>query len=252
MAGVFSMLRMLGFGRVEAKADRRRDERFGILQPVTVKVLGSNPEVLHGVLLNVSAHGMRVQLEKVLVPGTCLEVSTSEAMLLGEVCYCIPLQGRFEVGVDVEHSLVDLKDRVLFHSPAVPAISEAAAAELQILLSVKDPRKFTAAPQSERRNETRYSISTGVKVKTIYPHVTEWCSAELWDISRSGIGLHVRAPILSGSQIAVASGALVIFAEVRHSRAGTAGGYFMGARIVDVFDEHGNAVGDALDLEAEI
>ncbi|MBX9599754.1 MAG: PilZ domain-containing protein [Bryobacteraceae bacterium] len=252
MAGVFSMLRMLGFGGVEPKADRRREERFGILEPVTIKVLGSNPEVLQGILLNVSAHGMRVQTGKVIVPGSCLEVSTSEAMLLGEVCYCIPMQDRFEVGVDVRHSLVDVKDRVLFRSGGASTISDAAAAELKVLLSVTDPRKFTAAPESERRNETRYSISTGVKVKTVHPRVTQWCSAELWDISRTGVGLHVREAILPGSQIAVASGALVIFAEARHCRAGTAGGYFVGAKIIDVFDEQGNAVGDSLDLECGI
>ncbi|MBX9603694.1 MAG: PilZ domain-containing protein [Bryobacteraceae bacterium] len=248
MAGVFSVLRKFGFGKAEAKADRRRDERFALLQPVSVKILGPEKEVLSGLLLNVSAHGMRVQVERQLAVGTCIEVATSEAVLLGEVCWCIEVQDRFEAGVDIEHSLIDVQKRVLFHASGQPAISASAAEELRTLLSIHHPRRLVAEPPSDRRRETRYSISAPVRVKTIHPYVTTWGSAELWDVSRNGLGFHVSSPMVPGSQIVLASGALAIFAEVRHSRSGAAGGYFVGARISDIFDEHGNPIGSTLDL----
>jgi hypothetical protein len=248
MAGVFSVLKRFGFGTAQAKSDRRRDERFAVLQPVSVKLLGPEKEVLSGLLMNVSAHGMRVQVERPLAPGTCVEVATSEAVLLGEVCWCIEVQDRFEAGVDIEHSLIDVQHRVLFHASGQPAISATAAEELRALLTIHHPRRFLAEAPSDRRTETRYSISTPVRVKTIHPHVTVWESAELWDVSRSGLGFHSSSPMIAGSQIVLSSGALAIFAEVRHSRPGAAGGYFVGARINDIFDEQGNAIGSSLDV----
>ena len=86
---------------------RRREPRFEIDQPVTVKNLEQPGPVILGHLLNFSAQGTRILLEHEISPGTLVKVEWGGTILLGEVVYCQPQGSEFAAGLELEDALYE-------------------------------------------------------------------------------------------------------------------------------------------------
>jgi hypothetical protein len=85
--------------------ERRREPRKECREPVRIEVLGDPLQVLTGLLVNISGKGARLQLSQTLPLNTMVRIDTSEAIYLGEVCYCFEESGVWQVGVQMEHSI---------------------------------------------------------------------------------------------------------------------------------------------------
>ncbi len=86
---------------------RRREPRFEIDQPVSVKNLEQPDIVVAGRLANFSASGIRLMLERELSLGTMVKVEWGGTILLGEIIYCSPQGAEFAVGLQLEDALYD-------------------------------------------------------------------------------------------------------------------------------------------------
>ena len=75
--------------------------RFDLSQPVTLTVLVPEKIRLEGTMTNVSEAGYKLLLGQELRAGTAVEVDLPDAMLLGEVRYCVAeADGRFGIGLE--------------------------------------------------------------------------------------------------------------------------------------------------------
>ncbi len=86
---------------------RRREPRFEIDQPVTIKNLEQPGPLLLGRLVDFSAQGTRLILEQRLEPGTLVKVEWGGTMLLGEVIYCQAHGTEFAAGLELEDALYE-------------------------------------------------------------------------------------------------------------------------------------------------
>ncbi len=86
---------------------RRREPRFEIDQPVTIKNLEHPGSVLLGRLVDFSAQGTRLILEEPIQPGTLVKVEWGGTMLLGEVVYCQAHGPEFAAGLELEDALFE-------------------------------------------------------------------------------------------------------------------------------------------------
>ena len=86
---------------------RRREPRFEIDQPVTVKNLENPGMPLLGRLVNFSAKGTRLILEGGIDPGTMVKVEWGGTVLLGEIIYCWAEGSEFAVGLELEDVLYE-------------------------------------------------------------------------------------------------------------------------------------------------
>jgi hypothetical protein len=87
--------------------DARREPRFNINQSVSVTNLGVPGEALPGKIVNFSARGIRLLLEKEIVVGAIIKVELATTLLLGQVTYCIPEDAQFSVGMELEEAVYD-------------------------------------------------------------------------------------------------------------------------------------------------
>lgn len=109
--------------------DRRREPRHGANEPALMTVLDAPGKVMAGRIADMSGRGMRLMADTALRPGTAVQVDWAEALLLGEVCYCQPVDGGgYALGLSFEHALFDtaelarLARRLLGEAPQhVPA-----------------------------------------------------------------------------------------------------------------------------------
>lgn len=85
--------------------ERRREPRVECREAVGIEVLGDHPRSLTGVLVNISGKGARLEVPQELGVGCIVRVDSSEAIYLGEVCYCFEESGTWQVGVEMEHSI---------------------------------------------------------------------------------------------------------------------------------------------------
>ncbi len=88
---------------------RRREQRFEIDQPVTIKNLEHPGPLMPGRLVDFSAQGTRLILEQHLQPGTLIKVEWGGTMLLGEVVYCQAHGAEFAVGLELEDALYEIQ-----------------------------------------------------------------------------------------------------------------------------------------------
>ncbi|MBL8220212.1 MAG: hypothetical protein JNL62_13345 [Bryobacterales bacterium] len=70
-----------------------------------IEILGDHPQVLAGALANISGQGARLQLSQALPINAMVRIDSSEAIYLGEVCYCFEESGVWQVGVQMKHSI---------------------------------------------------------------------------------------------------------------------------------------------------
>jgi hypothetical protein len=69
---------------------------------------------------------MRLLVDRALPPGSLVKVEAEDALLLGEVCYSLASNPGFEVGVQLQHSLIGLRE-LAKHKASVLLENEVAA-----------------------------------------------------------------------------------------------------------------------------
>ncbi len=88
--------------------DRRREPRYGANEPALMTVLDADGRSMAGRIADMSGRGMKLVVEDAVPAGTAVQVDWAEALLLGEVCYCAPLEGGgYALGLSFEHALFD-------------------------------------------------------------------------------------------------------------------------------------------------
>lgn len=90
--------------------ERRAETRIPFDCPVRVTLLGSPPEQFDGILVNVSGRGARLRVPRRIECDAALRIDLDNAMLLGEVCYCANDGDGYGIGVQLEHSLLNLAE----------------------------------------------------------------------------------------------------------------------------------------------
>lgn len=90
--------------------ERRRESRTAFNQPVWITALGEVETRLPGTAVNLSGSGMRLTVGQRLARDTPVKVETPDAIYLAEVCYCMPHNGAFVIGLAVDQVLTGLPD----------------------------------------------------------------------------------------------------------------------------------------------
>lgn len=90
--------------------ERRAETRIPWNRPVRVTLLGGPPQHFDATLVNVSGRGARLRLDQPLACDSIIRIDLENGMLLGEVCYCATDGDGFGVGVELEHSLLNLAE----------------------------------------------------------------------------------------------------------------------------------------------
>ncbi len=85
--------------------ERRSEPRYPADEPAKVTILGSEPCVISGRVVNLSGKGMRLMLEREAPVGAPVRVDVDGTILLGEVCYCARQGNSFCAGLELEHAL---------------------------------------------------------------------------------------------------------------------------------------------------
>ena len=93
---------------LDRKLEQRQTERREISHPAKVTLLGTTPEIVHGMVRNVSEGGTQIRLDQPLAPPTLVKIEYEDNLLLGEVIYCEETQTGWLVGVRIEHGLFAL------------------------------------------------------------------------------------------------------------------------------------------------
>jgi hypothetical protein len=84
----------------------RRGPRFEVNQSVTVTNL-EDKTPFAGRLSNFSMHGVCLEVDRQISPGSIVKVVWNGALLLGEVIYCQAEGEHFSLGLELEDALYD-------------------------------------------------------------------------------------------------------------------------------------------------
>ncbi|MEP7363411.1 MAG: PilZ domain-containing protein [Acidobacteriota bacterium] len=99
--------------------ERRAENRIPSNCPVRITLLGGPPESFEATLVNVSGRGARLKMDRPLECDAVVRIDLENGLMLGEVCYCASDGDGYGIGVQLEHSLLNLaevtrmRDRVL-------------------------------------------------------------------------------------------------------------------------------------------
>ena len=93
---------------LDQQADQREDQRHPLKRSVTVSVLGTASEILHGEIRNIGKGGTQIWLDQPLRYASLVAVDYDDNRLLGEVVYCEKVQAGWLVGIRIEHALLGL------------------------------------------------------------------------------------------------------------------------------------------------
>jgi hypothetical protein len=88
----------------------RREPRFDGDQTVAVTNLEQPGLPFLGRLVNFSANGTRMALDREVQPGTMVKVEWGSTILLGEIIYCSPQGEEFAVGLELEDVLYEREE----------------------------------------------------------------------------------------------------------------------------------------------
>jgi hypothetical protein len=83
--------------------ERRGGNRTPVDKPASWKVF--NPELTSLTqlrILDVSKGGLKLCLPDSLKPGTLIQIRFKTAIAVGKVCYCLPVQSEFHIGVEIQ------------------------------------------------------------------------------------------------------------------------------------------------------
>jgi len=90
--------------------ERRTEPRIAWNCPVRVTLLDSSREEFDATLVNISGRGARLKADRPLECDSVIRIDVGQGMLLGEVCYSATDGDGFGIGVQLEHSLVNLDE----------------------------------------------------------------------------------------------------------------------------------------------
>ncbi len=85
-------------------ADRRRSRRISVGAEVTVTILTPESCPITGIVENASTGGIRLMTDTPLARKALIQIHFDN-LLLGEVIYCQPVDGRYAVGLQIGQSL---------------------------------------------------------------------------------------------------------------------------------------------------
>lgn len=95
--------------------ERRSEDRLSVNQPVRLTVLeetSSQSAPIEATITNLSPSGFQIFTSTPVAPGSAIRVDLpldgKKALLLGEVRYCQREGARYGLGVNLEHSILDL------------------------------------------------------------------------------------------------------------------------------------------------
>jgi hypothetical protein len=90
--------------------DRRSEQRLTADQLAQVTLLGASDSRFLARILDLSGRGMRLLVDRALSPGSLVKVEAEDVLILGEVCYSLASNPGFEVGLELQHSLIGLRE----------------------------------------------------------------------------------------------------------------------------------------------
>lgn len=90
--------------------DQRCEPRFVADQSVTITALGENQFRQTAKVRNASGGGLGLVVKMEISPGTALRIEWEDALVLGEVMFCRPLENGYFVGVQLEQMLRGLSE----------------------------------------------------------------------------------------------------------------------------------------------
>lgn len=83
--------------------DRRTDPRLPSEQPATVRLLNPHASArLSATVMDISRGGLKLRLDRSLMPGTLVQIRLGEKVLLGEIRHCTPVGEEFQAGVRLQ------------------------------------------------------------------------------------------------------------------------------------------------------
>lgn len=65
---------------------------------------------LAGRVIDISAKGMRLVLDQPIPLSTPLRIDGFNTMFLGEACHCVPVEGKWQVGIQLEHYVANVEE----------------------------------------------------------------------------------------------------------------------------------------------
>lgn len=90
--------------------DRRSDVRVTWDRAARVTALSGDGRQMQARTLDVSGRGVRILAPEPLEPGDAVKIEIDDALLLAEVCYCLPNEAGFMVGVEIDQALNGVSD----------------------------------------------------------------------------------------------------------------------------------------------
>ncbi len=86
--------------------EKRGEPRLEACDPVRITALGERERALAGAVVNTSETGLGLLLDEPALPGLGVMIEWGEKLMLAEVCYCEPRDGRYAVGLRLWHTLL--------------------------------------------------------------------------------------------------------------------------------------------------
>lgn len=90
--------------------EKRGAPRIEADQVLRLTTLDQQPQEMMGKMVNISIAGMRLFVDRPLALGLPLKLEWDESLLLGEVCYCQPVEGGYALGLQLEHVLLHTRE----------------------------------------------------------------------------------------------------------------------------------------------
>lgn len=84
--------------------DRRREPRYASDNLAVVTILASG-KVVEGRTVDISRSGLRVRTDRVLEKGSRIRIKFGAVIAFGDVRWCRPANGAFDIGIEVAHTL---------------------------------------------------------------------------------------------------------------------------------------------------
>ena len=82
--------------------EKRREHRVPIDSPGQMQAFSPfSPEKFRVQMMDVSRNGLKLRTPQFVARGAMVQVIIEEALILGEVRYCIPAEGEFDMGIQI-------------------------------------------------------------------------------------------------------------------------------------------------------
>jgi hypothetical protein len=109
--------------------DRRREPRIRAYETVSLTVLGDAGYTTPANAIQLSAHGMRLVIDRPIPVNAAVKIVCDDWLGLGEVSYCTEERGHYVVGLHLDQVLVGLgelteRNRDLSTEESLPALHE--------------------------------------------------------------------------------------------------------------------------------